>query len=130
MRVCKLQEILRQPVGTVFSSFDPRVVEGLFVKESSLPDDEGKLIDFFHRRLLAEPVPLSFYRRDDDDTKTEFRPIGESSGRWANYDNEELFIIYEEADLVAIRNAIAGPAKRVTRTDGQPVQELDGPQLM
>ncbi len=128
MRVCKLQEMLRQPVGTIFSAFDPMIVSGLFRKEESIADRNGKLIDFFHRSLLAEPAPL--VKQSDDDTKVEFTPLGRANGRWANYDNEELFIVYEESDLVALRSAITGPLKTTTRTGGQPVQELSGPQLM
>jgi hypothetical protein len=109
----------------VFSAFDPMIVSGLFVKEASIADNDGKLFDFYHRLLLAEPAPIT--KQSHDDMQIVFVPLGQASGRWANYDNEELFVVYEEADLGALRSAITGPIKPRTSTDGRPAAKLDSP---
>lgn len=108
-RVVDLQELCRLPHGQVFSAYEPCIVAGLNRRleplcrkhEYNEPHDaDCEFIDFFYNDLLATPNLCDNPRKYDpnNDKDMDFMDL-DDSGRWATYQKDELFVIYEEADV-------------------------------
>jgi hypothetical protein len=110
MRVVTFQELCALPSGAIFSAFSPNIVEGLYRRGALLPSGEnadyyrGPAADFFYRTLFAE---VDHNKVSKDPKDQQFRPIG-STGRWGNFDPDELFVLYEPDDIRFIVGQLRG----------------------
>lgn len=106
MKVCDFDAFAALPPGTVYSYWTPAVAAGLFVKGFTIRDDRGepgvvKAQDFYERPLLPHP-------RDAHDLSP---ALPEWECRWGMFDYDQLFAVYEDADLAELAEAIAEARK-------------------
>ncbi len=107
-KVVGLQELCEQPIGAIFSEFDPDIVRCLFRKGTSLPKEPmdaetqkwygGRWCDFFYHTLLAE---VNHNKR----VKEGEQPIWNDpnmGGRWGNLDPKEQFVLYDDKDIATM----------------------------
>lgn len=112
MRIVKRDEFLKLPAGTIFAKGQPMYFESLSVKGDSLPND------FIYRQLV--------WFESHGDTKDEYDqgrrydamvengasfPINDAYGRDGCFDDDDLFLVYEEADLAVLRDLIDAALK-------------------
>lgn len=89
MKVVSLKEFLVLPSGTIYSHFEPCIVEGFFRKGENV-DYEGS-IDFYEMDLLGGCMNGAMPPKVDL-----------AYSRWALYEDDAQFAIYETDDLKAI----------------------------
>lgn len=107
MKIYRRDEFLKLPAGTIFAKGKPQYFESLSVKADSLPND------FIYRQLV--------WFDSHGDTGDEFDqglrfdamveigasfPMEQSYGRDGCFDNEDLFLVYEHADLLELRGVL------------------------
>jgi hypothetical protein len=107
MKIYRRDEFLKLPAGTIFAKGKPQYFESLSVKADSLPND------FVYRQLV--------WFESHGDTGDEFDlglrfdamveigasfPMEQSYGRDGCFDNDDLFLVYERADLLELRGVL------------------------
>lgn len=114
-KVVTLAELCAEPNGAIFSTFDPNIVAGLYRRGETLRHDQtpdslahwgGEFADFFYHTLLAE-VDSDKSRGEPKDSVFRNPRHG---GRWGNLDPEELFVVYDPADIYYIIEFLTGTA--------------------
>lgn len=95
MKIVELKELCHLPIGTIFSELDSQNhnIEGLYrlsAYNDVLPDT-----DFFYQYLT--PI-LEDYKDWDNPKPT----VDDCCQRWALYDENERFVVYEEKDVVEL----------------------------
>lgn len=106
MKVCTFDEFVKLPDGTLFSYWTPAIADGLYVKGDNYEGRSGKINDFLELSLLPGP--------DIEVTRPDVPLLDPDGwGRWGIYEFDQLFAVYESADLDVLANAVA-EAKRVS----------------
>lgn len=108
MRVVNLHELCACPVGTIFSDFEPCVVTDLCRFDGAIyaKDSAEDAFDFFYTSLLpeCENCPQSHCM---DDYAPNLR-IASGSGRWALYDPDAHWVVYDRQDIVHLVALLIG----------------------
>lgn len=110
-KLLKFREFMVLPPGTIFSTSDEfGNVDGLYRKGTSLRSGEstedyyGPYADFFYHDLLPDA-------KDGDPSKPDaWGDIGDG-GRWGNFDIDELFVVYDQADIAKMVGLMTGTDK-------------------
>jgi hypothetical protein len=103
MQIVTVQALVDFPPGTVFSGYEPCIVSGLYRLDPSeqLRGEPGaRYVDFFYTNLLADCTEAANGRADALDAGG--LELADGGGRWGNFDPDELFIVYEPADLLKL----------------------------
>lgn len=107
MRYVKLSELVAMPPGTVFSTYEPCIVNELNVMigpNTVMPD-----CDFWYVPLIAFPDfndPPDPAQGGDKD-----HPLlvhADAQQRWALYNKDEEFVVYEQADIDRLVKMLTG----------------------
>jgi hypothetical protein len=98
MRIVNFEEFVKLPVGTVYSYWEPEIATGLYRRGDICHDTNGKPIDFYESNLIAWKY---YYGSRDTAPFVDLTP-----GRWGLYDYDQLFVIYEEADIAKIAEGL------------------------
>lgn len=93
MRIVNFHEFCGLPDGTVFSYWDPCVVEGLYRRGSVISFDAGPK-DFYESSLIAASWNCEFPVCD----------LVES--RWGMFNYDQLFLVYEQQDIAVIAEGL------------------------
>ena len=107
MKIYRRDEFLKLPAGTIFAKGKPQYFESLSVKADSLPND------FIYRQLVwfeshgdtGDEFDQGFRFEAMVDHGASF-PMNQSYGRDGCFDNEDLFLVYERADLLELRGVL------------------------
>jgi hypothetical protein len=92
MKVVTIHELMLLPTGTIFSRYEPVMCSGLFRKMENIEYDGS--VDFYYQDL--EP---SCTNGDP--------PIFDGSiSRWAMYDHEEQFAVFEADDVKLLKEQL------------------------
>ena len=105
MKIVDRKTFLSLPAGTVYSKYAPCFFDGLAIKCSD-PND-GRSNDFLYDDLIA---PVDAHDSDEFCAMCENAEHGklipltftENTSRDGLFENEQLFAIYEDADVVAM----------------------------
>lgn len=102
MKFVRYQEFLLLPPGTVYSNFNPCVVEGLYRKGYTLIGYKGAPCDFMYVDLLGdvEPEGAASYTA---------RPPGDwgRDGLY-DFDGNRVLLVYEPADVEKLVGLLKG----------------------
>lgn len=96
MRVVNRKEFLEMPPGTLYRKFEPVVFDELSVKLETLKTNDWVYIDLTEPDTYDEFSEFYFNRSQDGEP---FRIDYEVSSRDGFYDDEQLFIVYDQEDL-------------------------------
>lgn len=107
MRIYNRDEFLKLPAGTIFAKGKPQYFESLSVKADSMPND------FIYRQLVwfeshgdtGDEFDLGRRFNAMVENGASFR-MEQSYGRDGCFDDEDLFLVYESADLLELREII------------------------
>lgn len=113
-RVVTLEELCAEPVGAIFSAYEPCIVSGLYRRGRVLRHGAGLTSDFFYHTLLAAPCLTGNLPAEDKDHT--FCDIN-AGGRWGNLDPTELFVLYSTDDLAAMVQFLTGEVTVEGETD-------------
>lgn len=109
MRIVKRSEFLNLPEGTIFSKGREWFFDGLCTKGETLFDSKGLPIDF----LARDWIWISSTSEDDQfDRLYEMKesgasyPIKDSEHRDGCFNDDDLFLIFEHADLLVMKSDI------------------------
>lgn len=108
MKILRREAFLELPSGVLFAKGKPWYFETPHVKGDTIYHN-GKAIDFIHRDLVSISSHDSGEWSDRLDEMVEkgvSYPINEDYGRDGCFDNDDLFLVYEDVDLVELRSAI------------------------
>lgn len=94
MKILGLDEFLKLPNGTLYSEYKPTVCTGLFVKYDTITQPDEDPADFFCVSLIAECVNGEHPTTDN------------AMSRWAMFDYNAQFAVYESADIKTIRGQL------------------------
>ena len=94
MKILNFEEFIKMPEGTIFSEYEPCIVGGLWRKGENLPEHDGIISDFWKTPILAECC------------NGNHPEVTDCQERWATYDYDEQFAVYEDEDLNAMRELI------------------------
>lgn len=117
-RVVTLEELCAEPVGVIFSAYEPCVVSGLYRRGQVLRHPDGAF-DFDYHALLAATHMIA---DQPADAKNHTFCNIHDGGQWGTLDPTELFVLYSPDDLVDMVQfltgdvAVAGEHIAVTRT--------------
>lgn len=102
MKILNWTEFAAMPEGTVFSFWEPCIAEGLHQKGETWLHD-GKPGDFWYSDLIASPAP------DKDGWATPDGPleVSDAESRWGMFEYDQLFAVYERADVQHIIERLA-----------------------
>ena len=94
MRIVKLEEFVKLPSGTVFQHWEPCIMDEIQIKKETLKSNN----DFFYSQITIQPEMV-----DEDDMIYKYDGFGfrhsEIQSRWGMYDYDQLFLVYDDADV-------------------------------
>ena len=96
MKILNYEEFVKMPPGTIYSEYEPCHTNGLFRKGDSIQYDDGFIGDFW-----LEPVIAGCMNGDPPSMQGMIE-------RWATYDYDEMFTVYEEDDLDYMKQLLFG----------------------
>lgn len=100
MKTVTARELAEMPEGVIYTYFSPMIAEGLYRKGETLRRDDGSALDFYQSSLLpscdfcSDPVPLM--------------QVAEYEARWGMYDWDAQFLVYEDAEIHRVVEALTG----------------------
>lgn len=97
------------PPGTIFSFLRKgyAYTESLCKKDQTIYHEPGKPADFTYYDLLPqEDGPTVQYTRPPDPITYSLETGPSDIKRWGEYDYEDQYIVFQEADLEILRNAL------------------------
>lgn len=110
MRLYSRKEFLDLPKGVIFCKGKPWCFESLMVKGETLTDGADVPIDFACRDLCLIEMGADsgeYFRRLDGMLSEGRRyPLETGYGRDGCFDDDEVFLVYEAADLKELRNVV------------------------
>lgn len=100
MKILKLDEFLKLPIGTIYCEYEGGACRGLFRKWETLRNDDEEPCDFFCSSLIAE-----FANRGINDNGK--NPILDGvCSRWAEFDHNKQFVVYEADDIAQLKSML------------------------
>lgn len=96
MRVVKFPEMVRLPSGTIHSDKWEGVINGLYRTDGVCRDADGRVYDFWRHSLLPQEGLDGAYG------------LHTVSGRFAEYDDEAEFVVYEDEDVKMLVGLLKG----------------------
>jgi hypothetical protein len=109
MKIYKRQEFLKLPAGIFFAKGVQWIIDGFCVKGESINDDDGTWIDFFYTNLVdisSKDTAQHFDWLQDMLEKGSSTPINFIESRDGMFDDNEIFLVFEELDLIYINTLI------------------------
>jgi hypothetical protein len=97
MNIINFKEFAAMPEGTIYSYFKPAIVDGLCRKGENIIS-EGEVIDYFTTSLIADVQVEEPPKNKGDEWNIE----NGLCGRWALYEYDQQYLIYEAEDIKAI----------------------------
>jgi hypothetical protein len=97
MKILNFYEFTALREGVIFSFYEPRICTELCRKGATLNDDMGRPSDFFYSSLVAQ------FRWDGHRDDCEAPIVDAIQGRWGMFDDTQMFAVYEQADIKAIK---------------------------
>lgn len=95
MKLVNRTTMLQLPAGTLISKYEPAVINETLIKDESIIHD-GEHIDFFTQQIFEDSVDLdAIYSTGSGELDLE------SHSRDGCFDYDELYIIWEPADIQA-----------------------------
>lgn len=120
MRRFPYREFLELPAGTIFTDAtdekDVTWMAGLYVKHDTLRDAKGKANDFVYTDLTDIESGGGSNERDEriDAMRADSRlsyPLNDETAREGMFDEGTSYLVYERADLEALKAVIEGSLK-------------------
>jgi hypothetical protein len=99
MKLTSIQDFLKLPPGTVYSDYEQGMVIGLFKKHESTDNGPEHVGDFFMESITGK----------QDHDAAPFNSGG--IGRWALYEPDAQFLVYEKEDLLWMTSILTEAAK-------------------
>ena len=103
MKIFTRQEFLKLPAGTIYAKGKPMYFDGFNVKADSLGNDWVQLSPMW---IDATDADQQWRRLDGMIHRGESYPMAESYSRDGCFDDEEIFLVPEKADLEKLRDMI------------------------
>lgn len=102
MKIINRKQFLEIPEGTIYSKFDPYIIDGLYIKNESLGNDwyYQDLINSIECNDSGEYTDKLFKARDDP--KYELRQDYNVNQRDGLFNEEQLFLIYDKDDAMKL----------------------------
>jgi hypothetical protein len=104
MKILRRKEFLKEGV-VLFCKGCEWVFEGLYLKTETLYDNQGEGIDFVYRNLCQIDSKSSddlFDKYEEMMEKGSSFPINQSPSRDGNFNEKDIFLVYESKDLFDI----------------------------
>jgi hypothetical protein len=104
MKIVNKQEFYKLPEGTLYSEYEPCVLNGLNVKGMNMVGLDNKLIDFTLKSIIGNVYCDSSddfvnILTDAEENKTSIKLDFDYYGRDGLYEDDALYAIYEEKDI-------------------------------
>ena len=105
MPILNFDNFVKLPEGAIFSYFEPVMATGFYVKGETLYH-EGQPIDYFESNLIAHE---SWTRN-----RSEFAlRVDDTPGRWCTYIYDQLYYVYDKADMQLIQSYIQKALEKI-----------------
>ena len=123
MRLYRRADFLKLPEGTIYAKGQPQFFGGIEVKGESLPNDFITLgLVWFESGGDCGGEKDLGYRFDNMLENGASYPMQSSYGRDGCFDDEDIFLVWEEADLLKLREyvdaALSLPTLSKDKIDG------------
>lgn len=122
MRIFRRAAFLNLPAGVIFAKGKPWYFETLSRKDETI-HDQGRPIDWYYQDLVNIDMGAdSGEWHDRLDHMLEYgssQPMEDAVGRDGCFDDEDLFLVFEPADLVNLQVIIAEALKIAPTIDGE-----------
>lgn len=116
-RVLNFKQFTDLPDGVVYSHYEPCITTGLFRRGPVLryeddqvggcaPHRKGDAFDFWELDLIAAPNPN---KPEGPDGHYPIEPPADSWCRWGSYSYDDLYVVYDEADVLALIKGLRWP---------------------
>lgn len=105
MRIYNREEFLKLPAGTIYGKGKPWFFDGVNVKGDTTGNDWGYLNPLW---VEAEDTGEAIDRLTGMLERGESQPMEDSFGRDGCYDEDDIFLVFERADLDQLRDWIDG----------------------
>ena len=109
MRIYRRAAFMEIPAGTLYSKGKPHYFEGLHIKGDTI-NHEGRNIDFGQRDLVSFEFANTdeFIQRWEEMIESGASyPMEDCYGRDGCFDDEDLFLVWERADLEEMQRVMA-----------------------
>jgi len=106
MKIINRKQFLETTEGTIYSKFDPYIIDGLYIKNESLGNDwyYQDLISSIECNDSGEYTDKLFKAKNDPEY--ELRQDYNTSQRDGLFDETQLFLIYDKDDVVKLMKAL------------------------
>jgi hypothetical protein len=113
MKIVNLKQFFELPDGVLYSKYKPCYFDGLYIKLETIRRDNGEPVDFCYKNLIAE---LDVNDSDEfidilveaEKTNEHIKLDFDCSQRDGLYDDEQMFAIYSQEDILNLSKVIAG----------------------
>ena len=119
MKLVSFKDLCAMPVGTVFQEYQPHYLGELCIFGGALPEGSDDPRDFLQASLLpscmlgsywhSEPMKLADGSVTNEDGCYIVTPS--DYGRWALYEHDRQYLIWEEEDRKRLAGWLLDPAK-------------------
>lgn len=108
MKIVGLQELGALPEGTIYSDYEPAIVEGLYRFHSPIRHEAGgKVNDFFYTNLIA----IVDLQQRHEQPETAGLCLADALTRWGLFEDDAQFLVYEAADLHHLVEHLLAPGQ-------------------
>jgi hypothetical protein len=106
MKIINRKQFLEAPEGTIYSKFEPCIIDGLYIKNESLGNDwyYQDLINSIECNDSGEYTDK--LSKAKDDPEYELRQDYNVGQRDGLFDEKQLFLIYDKDDVVKLMKAL------------------------
>jgi hypothetical protein len=117
MKIVNKQEFYNLPAGTLYSNYEPCVIEGLKIKQNTcFSIDTKEPIDYCYIDLIGNVDYKDFEDYIDlldnsEKNKTSLKLDFEITERDGMFEKNEMFCIYEEDDIKSLISTLQGLLK-------------------
>lgn len=112
MRIVNKKEFLALPAGTLYSEYDPQVIDGLFIKGETIFHG-GIPRDYVYESLIGNVDANDSNEEfeiliDAEENGTSFKLDFDCRMRDGLFDDSKLYAIYEPEDIIGLINKLNG----------------------
>lgn len=108
MKIVDRKTFLSMPPETVYAKYTPSVFDGLNIKGDTIYGLNGEAIDWFYQSIGADAIDAhdsAAWGALLDESQEEGKSLVmdfECQGRDGCFDDDQLFAVFEKADVVAL----------------------------
>jgi len=123
MRIFRRDDFMNLPAGVLYSKGKPWYFDGLMRKDETIEVDQGRPIDWLYQDLVNIDMGAdSGEWADRLEHMLEYgssQPMEDGTSRDGCFDEDELFLVFEPADLVRLQAIISDALKIAPTINGE-----------